>query len=189
MYVIFFESLIILSLTICSVFFADDEKSDQWVESFDSMESDEESDVDVLVPPQELKQNPKSKKRPVVAAETSEESSSNADSDHVSGDSADEAPSGDHQVGDKLKANPAWANAMSKVLHAKKSVNKKAIVLSKAKKIANVTEKKPKLDFEIVNEGTEADPLDEDIKEEKPDLKKKFLVTIRTFLMIMFLLL
>lgn len=160
------------------VFFADDEKSDQWVESYDSMESDDESDVEGPVLPPKLKQSPKSKKRPVVAAETSEESSSNADSDHVSGDSADEAPSGDHQVGDKLKANPAWANAMSKVLHTKKSINKKAIILSKAKKIANVKEKKPKLDFEIVNEDTEVEPRDEDVKEEKPDLKKKLLVII-----------
>lgn len=142
------------------------------------MESDEESDVEVPALSPKLKQKPRCKKRPVVPAETSDESSSNADSDLVSGDSADEAPSSDHQAGDKLKANPAWANAMSKVFQTKKSVNKKAIILSKAKKMANVKEKKPKLDFEIVNECPEADQQDEDIKEEKPDLKKKLLVTI-----------
>ncbi len=75
----------------------------------------------------------------------------------------------------KLKSNPAWADAMTKILRSKKTAHKKGIVLSKAKKLSDVKEKKKvELDFEIVG-ATNQEQSDPDEKEDKkPDTKKKF---------------
>uniref|UniRef100_A0A8D8RF59 RRP15-like protein n=2 Tax=Cacopsylla melanoneura TaxID=428564 RepID=A0A8D8RF59_9HEMI len=81
----------------------------------------------------------------------------------------------------KLMDNPAWADAMSKILKSNKPKRKKGIVLARAKKLNDT--KKPaipeeeKLSFEVVkNDQIEEDTEikteikeDKDIKEEKPD--------------------
>lgn len=79
---------------------------------------------------------------------------------------------------DKLKANPGWADAMSKVLKQKKAEGKKVIVLSKAKKIKDVKIKKPKLDFEIVGSEGDLKPQIEYEDEKIPILGKKLMVVI-----------
>lgn len=68
---------------------------------------------------------------------------------------------------------------MSKILKSKKSLNKKPVVLSKAKKIKDVKEKKAKPDFEIVgaeNEENEKPNIDE-LEDKKPILGKKYMVS------------
>ncbi|XP_050542690.1 RRP15-like protein [Daktulosphaira vitifoliae] len=84
----------------------------------------------------------------------------------------------DTEERDLKMANPAWADAMNKILKTKKRC-KKSLVLSKAKLISNhhVSKIKEEVDntdaFEVVNEEGEkiVQSFDsEDIKEEKPDL-------------------
>ena len=83
----------------------------------------------------------------------------------------------DDQVNmDKLSSNPAWADAMAKILKQKKPLGRKSVVLSKAKKIQDVKEKEPELDFEIVESGL-PEVVHDDEDEEKPiTLERKFVV-------------
>lgn len=65
------------------------------------------------------------------------------------------------------------------MLRQKKAAGKKTIVLSKAKKIKDVKEKKPRLDFEIVGEGDEKSEKPElDVDEKKPVVGKKLMVIV-----------
>lgn len=76
--------------------------------------------------------------------------------------------------------NPAWADAMSKILKTKER-NGKSLILSKAKLISTTDTKKIKQEkeesvdsFEIVDRGGQkvsASVIVEDIKDEKPDLE------------------
>lgn len=99
--------------------------------------------------------------------------------DEHSNDSTDEIKTDTAQEDqDKLKANPGWADAISKVLKQKKAEGKKAIVLSRAKKIKDVKIKKPKLDFEIVGSEGDLKPQIEYEDEKKPNLGKKLMVVV-----------
>ncbi|KAI5706762.1 hypothetical protein M8J75_011101 [Diaphorina citri] len=80
----------------------------------------------------------------------------------------------------KLMDNPAWADAMSKILKSKKPKRKKGIVLARAKKLndpkAVAAPVEEKLGFEIIkNDQTEDAEVkievkqEPEIKEEKPD--------------------
>lgn len=84
-----------------------------------------------------------------------------------------------HSTEDLKMSNPAWADAMSKILKTKKRKGK-SIVLSKAKIISATDVNKIKKEneeavdsFEVVDKGGQkvATPINvEDIKDEKPDL-------------------
>jgi len=85
------------------------------------------------------------------------------------------------EANDSLKmANPAWADAMSKILKTKKRKGK-PLVLSKAKIISEadlhkIKQEKEDVDesFEVVDKGGQkvAVPVNiEEIKDEKPDLE------------------
>jgi len=85
------------------------------------------------------------------------------------------------EASDSLKmANPAWADAMSKILKTKKQKGK-PLVLSKAKIISEadlnkIKQEKEDVDesFEVVDKGGQkvAVPVNiEEIKDEKPDLE------------------
>ena len=82
----------------------------------------------------------------------------------------------DHDSDKLSKLNSGWADAIAKVLKQTKPAGKKAIVLSRAKKIQDVKEKKPKedLDFEIV--GVENPVPDDEVDEKKPIVGKKLMV-------------
>lgn len=99
----------------------------------------------------------------------------------------------------KLFDNPAWADAMSKILKTNKPKRKKGIVLARAKKLNDKkveTPKEEKLDFDIVkneqSEQVKTEPeikQEQDIKVEKPDpaltltaAQKRSLVSFRLFI-------
>ncbi|XP_065201033.1 RRP15-like protein isoform X2 [Planococcus citri] len=136
-----------------------DEKSDAWIESYDSYSEEDEFENEVLGD-NFLDSKTDSKNK----------SSSDNDDDENDNDNDNASDSEGNDEGDmlnvqnKLKSNPGWADAMAKILRSKKSLNKKTIVLSKAKKIKDVKPKKVELDFEIVgaeNEENEKPNVDE----------------------------
>lgn len=89
-----------------------------------------------------------------------------SDNEQEEDDDDDESSDGENedQSTDEEAGNAGWADSMAKVLNSKKPKNKRTLVLSKAKKIAD---KRPierkEYDFQI--EG-------EEVKEEKPDDKE-----------------
>lgn len=91
--------------------------------------------------------------------------------------SSDEEPS-TTAMEHKLMENPAWADAMSKILKSNKPKRKKNIVLARAKKL-NDTKKavapvEEKLSFEIIkNDQSEETEVKPEIKEEKHIESKK----------------
>lgn len=137
--------------------FADDEKSDEWIESYDSYSAEDEFEDEVLGDN-------------VYEAKTNDREKSSSDNDDNSSDNEDNDEGDVLSVQNKLKSNPGWADAMAKILRTKKPTNRKAIVLSKAKKIKDVKPKKVELDFEIVGAENEenvkpnADELDDKAK-------------------------
>lgn len=78
---------------------------------------------------------------------------------------------------DLKMSNPAWADAMSKILKTKKRKGK-SLVLSKAKIISEINVNKIKQEnkdtdeaFEVVDNGGQKVVSINDIKDEKPDLE------------------
>ncbi|XP_065205531.1 RRP15-like protein [Planococcus citri] len=160
---------------------SDDEKSDAAIESYDSYSEEDEFENEVLgdnfLDSKTVSKNKSSSDNDDDEndIDNDDDSEGNDENDNASDsegndekDNASDSEGNDEgdmlNVQNKLKSNPGWADAMAKILRSKKSLNKKAIVLSKAKKIKDVKPKKVELDFEIVgaeNEENEKPNLDE----------------------------
>lgn len=100
------------------------------------------------------------------------ENEENSDSNHESDD-------------DLILKNEGWADSITKILGTNKPKNKKTLVLSRAKKLADVVkkEKEEKPAFEIVGEEPEEKKpkVDEKVKDSEEPLVKKKVININTF--------
>lgn len=124
-----------------------------------------------------------------VAEELSNEENKYEEKEDYNSDSATEEDNENEENGDdqiENDANPGWADCMAKILKTKKSDNKSAVVLSKARKITDIKKKqKETADFEIVQSGEKRSAIDDLDKKLGPDneeepISKK--VTINFFL-------
>lgn len=156
----------------------DNENSDQWIESYDSYNTEE--DENDFMPSKLIKKTTSRNSKRIAISKESEDSS--FESDSISSEDISKVKYQEDE--NKLKSNHAWADAMAKVLKYKKSLNKKTIVLSKAKKIKDIKPKKPKLDFEIVGELKEEKSDLDEIEDKKPILEKKLMVIVNHFLIL-----
>ncbi|XP_046971749.1 RRP15-like protein [Vanessa cardui] len=110
-----------------------------------------------------------------VSVSNSESSSEEAeDSEYeaeVSDDANDENSENNNSDDELILKNEGWADSISKILGSNKPKNKKTLVLSRAKKLADVVkkEKEEKPAFEIVGEQ----PIEEkpEVKENKVDVE------------------
>lgn len=100
----------------------------------------------------------------------------NFDSDTDDGENADAESDDDDNKDDVLMTNEGWADSVAKILGSNKPKNKKTLVLSRAKKHADITkvEKEEKPAFEVIGEDdTDKKPkVIADSTSEEPPLKK-----------------
>ncbi|KAJ8926039.1 hypothetical protein NQ315_009894 [Exocentrus adspersus] len=95
-----------------------------------------------------------------------EQINSDSDSDGPEDASAeDNVPEEHENDGDNNPENTGWADSVAKILKTNKPKGKKAIVLSKAKKLTDVRKEK------MVPAGFEVQTADGEIKEEKVEVK------------------
>ncbi|XP_047536703.1 RRP15-like protein [Vanessa atalanta] len=110
-----------------------------------------------------------------VSVSNSESSSEEAeDSEYeaeVSDDANEEISENNNSDDDLILKNEGWADSISKILGSNKPKNKKTLVLSRAKKLADVVkkEKEEKPAFEIV--GEQPIEVKPEVKEKKVDLE------------------
>ncbi|XP_072929783.1 RRP15-like protein isoform X2 [Epargyreus clarus] len=106
------------------------------------------------------------------SAQGSDDESAQGSADGSAQGSADESDQGsdvENESGDDLVGNEGWADSVAKILGSSKPKNKKTLVLSRAKKFSEIkkeTDEKPT--FEVIGE---------EVKEEKPKVKKDELTT------------
>lgn len=87
---------------------------------------------------------------------------------------------------DLILKNEGWADSITKILGTNKPKNKKTLVLSRAKKLADVVkkEKEEKPAFEIVGEepDEEKPKVEEKVKDSEEPLVKKKVININIFI-------